>query len=237
MRNLGIVLVASALAFGACKKSKQDDAPAPPAPKASPDAAPAAVKPVPDAAPGSGDAAGEDDVAMANKSGNCPSTVGGAATEVEPATQDGKVVITIVAKDDAAVKTIRARTAHLIEIQDAPAATIKHSGDGTGGGGIGLCPVVTKDTTVASEDIEGGVKVTMTPKDADVAKSLPSTVETRIREANEWTQKNLHPTGDAGGGAGVGGGQGEHGGNHQGKGDGHGKDEQRDAQPEPSKPE
>jgi hypothetical protein len=169
---------------------------------------------------------------MAKHAGNCPSTVAGSTTAIKTATPEGQIVIEIKAADEAAVATIRSRTKHLIEVQAAPDAKIEHTGKGTGGGAIGLCPVVTVDTEVTSEDIEGGVQVTMTPKTPEVGKTLNKDVEDRIAKAKEWTDANVKegddPHGTIGG---SGGGTGKHGGNRSGHGDGKG------AEPAADKPD
>ena len=185
------------------------------------------------AAPGTGTgtaAAGADPAGSAtltNKAGNCPSAVLGATTAiVDDAAAAGKLVLSITAKNDAATATIRKRVAHLIEVQGAPDAEVKHSGDGTGGGGIGICPVLTtKDAKLSAVDVEGGSKVTLEPQGGATLEALRKEVEARVTKTSDWTQANITGTSTSGGGGGTGGGKGDHGGNHSGKGTGTGKED------------
>jgi hypothetical protein len=163
---------------------------------------------------------------MANKAGNCPSAVVGATTALaaDAPAAPGTVVLTVTAKDPAATETIRKRAAHLVSVQGAPDAEVKHTGDGTGGGGMGKCPVLTsKDVKVTAEDMEGGSKVTIALVAGGDAAALKAEVEKRIAATAEWAAQNIKATDSSGGGGGVGGGKGDHGGNHSGKGDGQGK--------------
>ncbi|HVK76329.1 MAG TPA: hypothetical protein VM734_23550 [Kofleriaceae bacterium] len=162
-----------------------------------------------------------------NKAGNCPSAVVGAETKVvDDKDQPGKVVLTITATESAASETIRRRIAHLLEVQGAPDAEIKHTGEGTGGAQMGMCPVITtKDTKITASDIEGGTKVVIEPTGGQTPEDLRKEVEQRITKTQEWLKGNLKGTDASGGGGGTGGGKGEHGGNHSGDGDGKGKEE------------
>lgn len=163
---------------------------------------------------------------LTNKAGNCPSAVLGATTAVvdDPAGA-GKLVLSITAKNEAAAATIRKRVAHLIEVQGAPDAEVKHSGDGTGGGAVGICPVLTtKDAKLSAVDVEGGSKVTLEPQGGATLEALRKEVEARVTKTSDWTQANITGTSTSGGGGGTGGGKGDHGGNHSGKGTGTGKE-------------
>jgi hypothetical protein len=144
---------------------------------------------------------------MANKAGNCPSSVTGAKSElIEDKTLPNAVVLSITASDAAAVDTIRTRTAHLVGVQAAPDAQVKHSGEGTGGG-AGMCPVITsKDVTIASSEIPGGVKVVLTPAGAATAQDLAREVVGRIDQINAFRPAPA-ADGTPGGGGGAGGGQ------------------------------
>ncbi|MEZ4404680.1 MAG: hypothetical protein R3B06_31970 [Kofleriaceae bacterium] len=222
MRTLTIIVAAAALSLAACKK-KEDKAPA-----AAPAAAPTAPVPAPPAPPPAAGSmaapAAGTDTAMANKAGNCPAAVVGATAElVEDAANPKAVVLEIIAKEPAAVDTIRKRAAHLVAVQAAPDAEVKHSGEGTGGSGAGVCPVMTsKDVTIAAADVEGGVRVTMTSTGAMTPADLAKEVVGRIDRLKAVA--TAAPTDDKGDGGGVGGGQGTHGGNHSGQGDGKGKE-------------
>ncbi len=92
---------------------------------------------------------------------HCPTSVPGAKFTVENVT-DG-VAITVTGETPAAEKEIRARAKHVVEAAKIDPEAVRHTGDGHGGGGIGRCPVVLKDTLVSSEDVKGGSKLTVRP--------------------------------------------------------------------------
>jgi hypothetical protein len=92
---------------------------------------------------------------------HCPSAVEGAKTEIAD-TKDG-VEIKVTSTNAAKTEEIRKRAKHVADAAKADPASVAHNGDGHGGGGLGRCEVVLKDTTVTSEDIEGGSKVTVKP--------------------------------------------------------------------------
>jgi hypothetical protein len=110
---------------------------------------------------GGGTGSGAND--MVNKMMHCPSAVDGATTKVEGGKES--VVVTITAGDAAKVAEIQKRAKHLASLA-APSATPenKHTGQGTGGGALGKCPVVMRDVTLKVEDQKDGAKVTVTPK-------------------------------------------------------------------------
>ena len=229
LRTLTVVFAALALSATACKK-KQNDKPAPAAGTAAgtaagPAAGTAAGTGAGTAAAGSGDQAGSGSAAatgvdpgMSNKAGNCPAAVAGAKSElVEDATLKNAVALAITATDADAVATVRKRAAHLVAVQAAPDADVKHSGEGTGGG-AGMCPVVTtRDVKVAVTETPEGVRVAMTPSGGMTAADLAKEVATRIDKMEAYADFAK------GGGGGAGGGSGDHGGNHSGQGDGKGK--------------
>jgi len=209
MRTLTTLLFAAAVALTACKKDKKDE----PAKDAAPVAVAADAAAVADASANAAEP-------MANETGNCPSTIVGAETVVdEKASVDGKVVLAITSKEASVVPTIRARTKHLVDVQGAPDTTIKHTGEGTGGGKGGLCPVFASEgTKISSEDIDGGVKVTLVAGEP-TQPSLLAEVKARVDKAKTWTQENIKQTGEFGAKGGDGGLSGGHGGNRTGKGD------------------
>ena len=106
------------------------------------------------------------------KMAHCPSAIAGTTTTLKN-TKDG-VSVTVTAKDDAITKSIRERVAHLLEISKNPeagAAAASHTGEGGGGGSIGRCPVVLKDTTLTAKDVPNGSQVDVKAKTAaDVPK-------------------------------------------------------------------
>jgi TusA-related sulfurtransferase len=104
--------------------------------------------------------------AGAGKMAHCPSAVDGAETKISD-TQDG-VSVTVLAKGDG-VKQVRDRAKALAEVSKrgtTPTADGKHSGDGRGGGALGRCPVVLKDTIVETKDVEGGAQISVKAKTA-----------------------------------------------------------------------
>jgi len=108
---------------------------------------------------------------MVNKMMHCPSAVDGATTKVE--TGKESVVVTITASDPAKVAEVQKRAEHLAGLTSAGAAPeLKHSGQGTGGGALGKCPVVMRDVTLKVEKQKDGAKVSVTPKNAAALSEL-----------------------------------------------------------------
>jgi TusA-related sulfurtransferase len=215
MRKLSFVVgLLSVLALSACKKEEAKPA----APTAAADAAPVATPPPaepPDAAPaadpggGSGGGTGK----MENKMANCPSAVAGASTAVNEAKDGVEVVVT--AKDAAAVKEIQDRSKKLAEAAKSPdAAEVQHTGKGTGGGEIGFCPVVLKDTTVEYAEQKDGAKLTVKP-------SKPENLAALVTESKRRLEA-MPKAGEGGGGTGGGGGEPGPGGPGSGTGGGGG---------------
>jgi hypothetical protein len=163
---------------------------------------------------GSGDA-----TTMANKAGNCPSTVFGSTTKAELKGKD--VVVTITSDDKDAIASIQRRAEELLaEKKDNAAAGGGHDGKGTHGGASGICPVyVPEGATAAVKKDAKGATVTITAKEKP--EDLKKEIDDRIAKSAEWTKANVKE-GDKGTQGGVGGGKGEHGGNHSGDGDGKG---------------
>lgn len=102
-------------------------------------------------------------VAPSGKMAHCPDAVQGAKTAI--ADVPGGVQLTITATGTAAVGDIRARTQALLDAQKNQGTTVHHTGTGEGGGLLGRCPIVLKDTTIAAADVDNGSKVTVTAKD------------------------------------------------------------------------
>jgi TusA-related sulfurtransferase len=94
---------------------------------------------------------------------HCPNAVQGAKTAIADA--PGGVALTITATDAAAMADIRARTQALLDAQKNQGPTVHHTGTGEGGGLLGRCPIVLKDTTIVVENVDQGSKVTVTAKD------------------------------------------------------------------------
>jgi hypothetical protein len=117
---------------------------------------------------------------MANKMANCPSAAPGATTAVKA--DKTSVTLTITAKDKAAIAEIQKRAKKLSTLDTSADADIKHTGEGTGGGQLGKCPVVMTDVTLKVKDSKTGTAITMTPKDkaklADLEKMAKERAET-----------------------------------------------------------
>lgn len=98
---------------------------------------------------------------------HCPSAVEGAKTTIKD-TKEG-VLVTVTGPADK-VADIRARAKHTAEVAKKPdQAKPEHTRDGSGGGGLGRCPIVVAgETTVDVKEIEGGVEVDVKTK-KDVA--------------------------------------------------------------------
>jgi len=92
---------------------------------------------------------------------HCPTAVTGAKTEIKDNKDSVDIVVT--ATDAAKTEEIRKRAKHMVEAAKADPTAVVHNGDGHGGGGLGLCEVVLKDTTVTAEDVDGGSKITVKP--------------------------------------------------------------------------
>jgi hypothetical protein len=94
----------------------------------------------------------------ANKLDACPSAVSGAKTALVEVPNGVELLVT--APDAAAQAEVRARALRTVEAARAEPAGA-HTGDGTGSGSSGRCPVVLRGTRVTSVDIEGGVRITV----------------------------------------------------------------------------
>jgi TusA-related sulfurtransferase len=128
---------------------------------------------------------------------HCPTTVEGATVDIKDAA--GGVEITVTAADPKATSEIRADAKHLVEVSKKDPSSVKHTGEGEGGGGLGKCAVVLKDTEIVAKDVEGGVKITVKPKDAARLDWL--TKEVRERHAKAPAAKDApSAVGTVGGG-------------------------------------
>jgi hypothetical protein len=100
---------------------------------------------------------------MANKMANCPSAAAGATTAVKA--DKAAVTVTVTAKEKEVIAEIQKRAKKLSTLDTSADADIKHTGEGTGGGQLGKCPVVMTDVTLKVKDLKNGSAITMTPKD------------------------------------------------------------------------
>jgi hypothetical protein len=106
---------------------------------------------------------------------HCPTAVAGAKTEIND-TKDS-VEITVTSSDAAKTDEIRKRAKHVVDAAKNDPESVVHNGEGHGGGGLGRCEVVLKDTKVSAQDVDGGSKITVTPnKPVDL----------------EWLKKETH---------------------------------------------
>lgn len=92
---------------------------------------------------------------------HCPTAVPGAKTTIN----EGKDAIEIVVTGSDAAKTqeIRKRAQHVVESSKVDPTSVAHDGSGHGGGGLGSCEIVLKDTTVTATDVDGGSKFVVKP--------------------------------------------------------------------------
>ena len=102
-------------------------------------------------------------LAPSGKMAHCPNAVTGATTEIKDA--PGGVEVTVTGTDDATAADIRARVHALVDAQKNQNPNVKHTGQGEGGGLLGRCPIVLKDTTITTADVPNGAKMTVATKD------------------------------------------------------------------------
>jgi len=117
-------------------------------------------------------------VAPNGKMAHCPDAVTGAKTEI--ADVPGGVMLTVTGTDPATAAEIRGRIAALLDAQKNQGPGVHHTGTGEGGGLLGRCPIVLKDTTVVTVDVDNGSKITVTAKNPDEVDWLRR--ETRDRQ-------------------------------------------------------
>jgi hypothetical protein len=106
---------------------------------------------------------------------HCPTAVAGAKTDIKD--NKDSVEITVTASEAAKTDEIRKRAKHMVDAAKQDPTSVVHNGEGHGGGGLDVCEVVLKDTTVTAEDVDGGSKITVKPtKPVDL----------------EWLKKETH---------------------------------------------
>jgi TusA-related sulfurtransferase len=111
---------------------------------------------------------------------HCPNAVAGAKTEI--ADVPGGVALTITSSDAQGMADIRARIAALVDAQKNQGTNIKHTGNGEGGGLLGRCPIVLKETTVTAADVANGSKVTVLIKDPQAVDWLRRETRDRVED-------------------------------------------------------
>lgn len=92
---------------------------------------------------------------------HCPTAVDGVKSEFKDL-KDG-IEVTVTHDNAARQEEIRRRAKHVVEASKKDPTSVAHTGDGHGGGGLGRCEVVLKDTIIASEDVPGGARLTVKP--------------------------------------------------------------------------
>lgn len=140
---------------------------------------------------GTGGGSGGGGTSMVNKMMHCPSAVEGSTTKVE--STDKAVTVTVTAEGAENVAEIQKRADYLAGLSAEGGEEIKHTGQGTGGGALGKCPVVMKDVTVTAEKADKGSVVTLTPKDAAGLDDLAKTAQSR---ADELAQSGVPGSGE-----------------------------------------
>jgi hypothetical protein len=161
---------------------------------------------------------------MAKKGGNCPSTVLGSTTKAEVKGKD--VVVMVTSDDKDAQLAIQTRSEQLVKDKtDGATNAAGHDQKGSHGGGMGICPVHIPDGATAKYKKEkNGASVTITPKEKP--EDLKTEIDGRIAKAVEWVKTNIKE-GDKLNMGGVGGGSAKDGMNHSGQGDGKGAERKK----------
>lgn len=109
---------------------------------------------------------------------NCPSWVPGALTTAVDT--DRGVALTIVGQTPEAERDIRFLSRYQAQIHRPPNGPVRHTGQGTGGGGMGHCPIVHPGTHVMTEDVPGGSRIEIAARNPDEADELREIVRRRI---------------------------------------------------------
>ncbi len=171
-----LAVVAGAAALTGCdscnRSSSTQTAPSATAPVAS-----ASAPPMMGAAPDAS-MAGAADAGTSGKMAHCPDAVPGATTTIKDV--PGGVELTVASTAPAGVADIQARVQALLDAQKNPSTTVRHSGNGEGGGLLGRCPVVLKNTTITATTSASGSVITVVSKAPDEVDWLRR--ETRDRE-------------------------------------------------------
>lgn len=175
MRRISALAALAALAVAGLSLGCKDKTPPPSPAVAASETAANAAPPANAAAPTPSGSA-----ATPGRMANCPTLVEGGATAIKDIA--GGVELTVTAKEEAATKEIRTRARHLAELSTEEAPQGRHNGSGHGGGRFGRCPVITRNTVVTTEDVEGGARITVKPRDVAEIDSVRR--EARERQAD-----------------------------------------------------
>jgi TusA-related sulfurtransferase len=166
---LPLALASLALVAGcdSCSKTSAPEATPAASASASAPAASASAAPAPSASAGA-----------SGKMAHCPDAVPGARTAITDVA--GGVQLAVTSSDATAAAAIRARIQALLDAQKTQTGNVRHSGNGEGGGLLGRCPVVLKDTTVTAATVDNGSTITVLAKNPSEVDWLRR--ETRDRE-------------------------------------------------------
>ena len=175
---LALVPLAFVAGCDSCSKTSAPEAPAAPSVASSAPAPSASSAPAPSAS-----------VGASGKMAHCPDAVPGAKTAISDVA--GGVQLTVTATDAAAAADVRARIQALLDAQKTQTGSVRHSGNGEGGGLLGRCPVVLKDTTVTAATVDSGSKITVLAKN-------PTEVDWLRRETRD-RQEDLEAAGSPAG--------------------------------------
>ena len=107
---------------------------------------------------------------------SCPSAVPGATTEVRNAPDGVELVIT--SPGEGGARQIRFLARRLAGLRPA-ADGVRHSGEGTGSGTLGYCPVVIAGTDVVVEDVAGGARVIVKARHPELVGALQLVTRSR----------------------------------------------------------
>jgi hypothetical protein len=168
------LVVGLAFAPAACKKNDKDGDKTAAEPAGDLPADPPTGDPAGGHGSGTGGGSGSD---MVNKMMHCPSAVDGAETAVSQTA--AAVIVTVTAADPAKATEIQKRAKHLAGLTLTTEPEVKHTGQGTGGGALGKCPVVMKDVTLSVDDQNDGARITLTPKNPAQLANLAKTAQDR----------------------------------------------------------
>ena len=200
---ISIGLAMALISVAGCKKDKKTAEPPADDTKTAPAETPPAETP-PAETPPAEDPSKPD---MANKMANCPSAAAGATTAVKA--DKAAVTVSVTANEKEVIAEIQKRAKKLATLDTSADADVKHTGEGTGGGQLGKCPVVMTDVTIKVKDLKNGSAITMTPKD----KAKLADLEKMAKERAE----SMPAMDGAGGGGGGGAGGGDMGGDDDAK--------------------
>jgi hypothetical protein len=122
---------------------------------------------------------------------SCPTLIEGGATAIKDV--EGGVELTVTAREAAATSEIRARARHVAEVSKEEAPQGRHNGTGRGGGKSGRCPVITRNTVITTDDVEGGARITVKPRDVAELDWVRREARERQAEAGKPGRKEADP--------------------------------------------